>query len=226
MPPALDSTRARASSVNMLSTPPSVIVTPVAALMSFVAPVFATVRSPFVVARLTEPSFELTPITPHTVVTVKPSASRNATFPFEVWMARFVTFVVVSVKLTAPRAEILKPATTIPPAVPVIVEPLVRHSTGTVPPPTVEAVVRLMSLLTVIAPLFESPMRNSPAVMRSSSSSLRDNGPPTVSVAEPRSIATLDVNCLIVTVPTPTSTTDVLSNRILLPMNVTSPSAV
>ena len=194
-PPALDSTRARESNVRMLFAPWRVIVTPVAALMSFVAPVFATVRWPFVVARLTDPSYESTPITPHTVVTVKPSSSRNVTGPVVVWMARLVTFVVVSVKVTAPAAVILKSVTTIPPSVPVTVEPLSKHSVLTKPAP----VERSMSLVTVIAPVFALPMCSSPAVMRSSSASVRWSGPPMGSPDAPRLMATPLVRCRSVT---------------------------
>ena len=54
------------------------------------------------------------------------------------------------------------------------------------PPPAVDAVDRLMSLLTMMAPLFASPMCNSLAVMRSSSASVRPSVP--TASAPPRSI--------------------------------------
>ena len=59
---------------------------------------------------------------------------------------------------------------------------------------------RVMSAVTVIGPLFPSPIRIVPGVTRSNSASDRLSGPPIVSVAVPRSIATPLVNGRSVTV--------------------------
>ena len=57
--------------------------------------------------------------------------------------------------------------------------------------------------LTVIAPLFASPIFNVPAVTRSISASVRLSGPTLGSVAAPRLMATPIVFCLSVTGPLP-----------------------
>ena len=66
------------------------------------------------------------PFTPSTASTVKPFSSTNVTLPVVVAMASLVTFVVVSVTFTVPPALIAKSAATIPPAVPVTVDAVLR----------------------------------------------------------------------------------------------------
>ena len=97
--------------VKVASFSDRVIVTPAVAEMSF----NANVTLPVVEVRLIEPVAVDSPLTRATVVTVSPFASTNITSPVVVLMARFVTWVEVSVTVTAPVATMAKSLTIIPP---------------------------------------------------------------------------------------------------------------
>ena len=181
--------------VNSASFASSEIVMSPVASMSFAAVVLTTVRSPVVTVSVTAPASVSIPVTPQTVVTVNPFASTNVTPPVLVSMARFVTLVVASVNVTAPPATTARSLTMIPPPVPCSAETVKADCKQSVM--IVGVSVRSMSLETVIAPLFASPMSRRLAVMWSSSASVRLNLP---AVSLPRSICRVPVFCFSTTV--------------------------
>ena len=173
-------------------------IAPVAS-MSFSAPAsLATVRLPALTVTVTEPLSVSRPCRASTVVRIRPFPSRKLIAPVEVSTARFVTLFAFVARATAPPAETARSLTVIAP-MPVWLTPalVLSRSVNTEPTPF----DRLMASLIVIAPLLASPITSRPAVIRSSSASVRPSvaGAPLAS-APPRSILVLAVFCRSVTV--------------------------